>query len=131
MTGELSSLRLDKWLWAARFFKTRGLASEAVSGGHVHLNGERVKPARALRVGDELRIRKGPQEWTVVVRDLSDRRGPASRAAALYEETVASQAAREQAAEQRKLARMAAPHPTHRPDKKSRRQIIRFKTGGD
>src|SRR5574340_295217 len=93
MTAE-NKVRLDKWLWAARFFKTRSLASQAVDGGKVHCNGERVKPARAVRAGDELRIRQGPYEITVLVRALSERRGPASEAALLYEETPESVAAR-------------------------------------
>ena len=83
-------VRLDKWLWAARFFKTRALAAEAVEGGKVQVNGERPKRARPLQLGDQVRIRLGPYEHTVEVRDLSAHRGPAARAAELYEETAAS-----------------------------------------
>jgi ribosome-associated heat shock protein Hsp15 len=122
-------IRLDKWLWAARFFKTRALASEAVQGGKVHLNGNRVKPARAVHPGDELHIRRGEEEFTVRVRALSDKRGPAKQAVLLYEETEASRLAREHAAQQRRLLAAANPQPHHRPDKKSRRQIVRFKRG--
>jgi ribosome-associated heat shock protein Hsp15 len=123
-------LRLDKWLWAARFFKTRAQASEAIGGGHVHLNGERVKPARTVKVGDTLSVRKAGQEWTVVIEALSARRGPASVAQQLYTETEASRTAREQLAEQRRLETAAAPRGQGRPDKKARRQIVRFTQRG-
>ncbi|MGD8378512.1 MAG: S4 domain-containing protein [Gammaproteobacteria bacterium] len=119
-------VRLDKWLWAARFFKTRSLASEAVKGGHVHVNGARAKPARTLQAGDRLRVSKGTVVWTVVVEHLSDRRGPASVAEQLYRETADSRSAREARAEERRTARAGAPRPERRPDKKSRRQIRRF-----
>jgi ribosome-associated heat shock protein Hsp15 len=121
-----SKVRLDKWLWAARFFKTRALATEAVSGGHVHLNGARVKPARPVKVGDELTIRKGTEQFVVAVRELSERRGPASVARQLYEESPESVQAREASAQARRLAAAAAPRPEKRPDKRSRRRIIRF-----
>ena len=91
-------VRLDKWLWAARFFKTRSLATEAVSGGKVHVNDARVKPARAVQIGDTLDIRRGPYTATVVVKALSERRGPASQAVTLYEETQDSIDKREQLA---------------------------------
>ncbi len=87
---EEGRIRLDKWLWAARFFKTRALAAEAVEGGKVQVNGDRPKRARPVQVGDEVRVRLGPYEHTVSVRALSGRRGPASEAAGLYEETVES-----------------------------------------
>ena len=87
--------RIDKWLWAARFYKTRSLAAEAVAGGKVQVNGERVKRAKPLQVGDEIRIRQGPYEHHVVVRELSSQRGPAARALQLYEETAQSRSARE------------------------------------
>lgn len=122
-----NKLRIDKWLWAARFFKTRSLASQAVDGGKVHCHGERVKPARAVHVGDELRIRQGPYEITVLVRALSERRGPASEAALLYEETPESVAARAALKEQLRT------EPTFehkgRPTKRDRRHIIRFTEG--
>lgn len=122
-------IRLDKWLWAARFFKTRSLASQAVEGGKVHCNGARVKPARAVNVGDELRIRQGPFELTVIVRALSQRRGPASEAALLYEETGQSRQAREMLAEQLRAQPVPYSARKGRPTKKARRHIIRF-TGG-
>ena len=124
-------IRLDKWLWAARFFKTRSLATDAISGGHVHVNGVRGKPSRPVLIGDELRIRKGPQALTVVVKMLSANRGPAAVARELYEETEASQRARAQNAEQRRLAAMSTPRPDHRPNKRERRRIIRFTRGED
>ena len=124
--GEQEKVRLDKWLWAARFFKTRALASEAISGGHVHLNGNRVKPARAVNVGDLLSIRKGEIEFQIEVLALSTRRGPAREAVALYEESEESKEAREVYAEQRRLMAASGPAPKKRPDKRDRRRIIRF-----
>lgn len=121
-------VRLDKWLWAARFFKTRALATEAINGGHVHVNGSRVKPARVLQVGDTLEISKGASfDITVVVRELSARRGPAAAAVKLYEETPESRQRRERRAEERRLlAGGGSAAPEHRPDKRERRHIIRF-----
>lgn len=126
MNESSEKVRLDKWLWAARFFKTRSLATEAISGGKVHVNEARVKPARAVQIGDTLEIRRGPYEYKVVVRDLSDRRGPAREAVLLYEETADSIAKREDLAEQRRLRAQAAPQPERRPNKRDRRHIIRF-----
>ncbi len=126
-----NSLRADKWLWAARWFKTRALAVEALNGGKVHVNGIRVKPSRPLHVGDELRIRRSFDEYVVHVRALSARRGPAADARQLYEETAASIAAREQLAEQRKLQAPSVAHPDRRPDKRARRQIVRFTRKSD
>jgi ribosome-associated heat shock protein Hsp15 len=123
---ESGKVRLDKWLWAARFFKTRALATEAINGGHVHLNGHRPKPSRPVQTGDELTIRRGQDEYSITVRELSERRGPASVAQQLYEESEQSRAQREHLAEQRRLQVAAEPHPAKRPDKKGRRQIIRF-----
>ena len=120
-------VRLDKWLWAARFFKTRALAAEAVEGGKVQLNGDRPKRARALQVGDELRIRLGPYEHIVAVRALSDRRGPATQAAALYQETEASRRAREALAIQLKSLHSLFGPEKGRPTKKDRREIERLK----
>ena len=120
-------LRLDKWLWAARFFKTRALAAEAVEGGKVEVNGDRPKRARALSIGDELRIRLGPYEHTVRVRALSARRGPASEAAGLYEETDASRAKREELAIQLKSLHAVFGPDKGRPSKKDRRDIQRLK----
>jgi ribosome-associated heat shock protein Hsp15 len=117
-------VRVDKWLWAARFFKTRGLASEAVDGGHVEVNGKRVKPSKDVRPGDALEIVKGPLRFSVVVRGTAERRGPASLAVQLYEETPESRTARERAAEER---RYAGPPPgadrTARPTKRDRRRL--------
>ena len=119
--------RIDKWLWAARFYKTRALAAEAIAGGKVQVNGERVKRAKPLQLGDEVRIRQGPYEHQVVVRDLSDRRGPAAEAAKLYEEKPESRSARESLALQLKSIHSAFLPERGRPTKKDRREINRLK----
>jgi ribosome-associated heat shock protein Hsp15 len=120
-------MRLDKWLWAARFFKTRSLATAAVDGGHVELNGERAKPAKQIKVGDELRIRVSQTTYVVRVLGFSERRGPASAAQLLYEETPASRAEREKLAEQRRLAPSPAYEEGGRPTKRDRRDMARVK----
>jgi ribosome-associated heat shock protein Hsp15 len=121
------AVRLDKWLWAARFFKTRSLAAEAIAGGHVHLNGERAKPARQPKPGDVLRIRTISAEFEVVVLDVSDRRGSANVAQTLYRETDASAAARARAQAERALAPVFDhPDAKGRPTKKWRRQLHVF-----
>ena len=121
-------VRLDKWLWAARFFKTRSLAAEAIAGGKVTMQGDRVKPARPLQVGDEIAIRLGPYEHVVRVRALSERRGPATVAATLYEETAESLAARTKLAEQLRLAPAALVYEEKgRPTKRDRREIDRWR----
>ena len=120
-------MRLDKWLWAARFFKTRSLATAEVDAGHVELNGERAKPAKQLRVGDELRIRLHQYTFVVHVRGLSERRGPAADAQRLYEETEASRREREHLAEQRRLAPVPTYEEGGRPTKRDRRDISRVK----
>jgi ribosome-associated heat shock protein Hsp15 len=120
-------IRLDKWLWAARFFKTRALAAQAVEGGKVEVNGERPKRARALQVGDEVRVRLGPYQHTVAVLALSARRGPAVEAARLYRETEASRARREELALQLKSLHAAFGPDKGRPTKKDRREIERLK----
>jgi ribosome-associated heat shock protein Hsp15 len=120
-------VRLDKWLWATRFYKTRALASEAIAGGKVQVNGDRAKRARPVQPGDEIRIRQGPYEHHVVVRALSSRRGPASAAAELYEETPASRAAREALALQLKSLHAAFVPDKGRPTKKDRRELGRLK----
>jgi ribosome-associated heat shock protein Hsp15 len=120
-------VRLDKWLWAARFYKTRGLAVEAIEGGKVQVNGDRAKRARLLQLDDEIRLRQGPYELRVRVRMLSDRRGPASQAATLYEETAASRTARELMAAQLKAVNAAFDRERGRPTKKDRREIERLK----
>ncbi len=126
MSSASERVRIDKWLWAARFFKTRALASEAVDGGKVHVNGDRVKAARALKEGDRLEIRRGQEEFEVIVRVLSEQRGPATVAQDLYEETEASAAKREVAAEQRRALSAAMPRFEGRPDKRSRRALAKF-----
>lgn len=115
--------RIDKWLWAARFFKTRALATDAVLGGHVHLNGARVKPAKDVRAGDRLEIRIGTDTWTVDVLALADRRGPASVAATLYAETDESREAREQNRLDRRAARPLGSDLGRRPTKQDRRRL--------
>jgi ribosome-associated heat shock protein Hsp15 len=124
---EEGRVRLDKWLWAARFFKTRALAAEAVEGGKVQVNGDRPKRARPVQPGDELRIRLGPYEHVVLVRALSGRRGPAAAAAALYEETEASRMAREERSVQLKSLHSLFGPEKGRPTKKDRREIERLK----
>lgn len=120
------SVRLDKWLWAARFFKTRSLAAEAAQGGKVHVRGDRAKPARPVRIGDRLEIRRGPHEWVVTVKGLSMKRGPASEAALLYEETEES--ARKRNAARAEVRAEGAPFRERggRPTKKDRRDRARF-----
>ncbi len=119
-------VRIDKWLWAARFFKTRSLAAKAVSGGHVHVNSQRIKPSRLLQVGDELQIRRGWTEFVVIGQELSRRRGPAPVARTLYQETEDSLLQRERGAEQRRMERISQPRPDRRPDKRDRRKIRKF-----
>jgi ribosome-associated heat shock protein Hsp15 len=124
-------VRVDKWLWAARFFKTRSMAREAILGGKIQLNDNRVKPGRQLAVGDRLRIRKGEQEFLISVLELSSRRGPAPVAQGLYAEDPDSIQRREAQAEERRLQRQARSQRVRRPDKKQRRQIIRFRQDRD
>jgi ribosome-associated heat shock protein Hsp15 len=127
-SGGPGRVRIDKWLWAARFFKTRSLAAEAIAGGKVMVAGERVKPAKMLQAGDEVRVRLGPYEHVVIVERLSERRGPATVAATLYEETAASRAARERLAEQLKMAPAAFVYEEKgRPTKRDRRELDRFR----
>jgi len=120
-------VRLDKWLWAARFFKTRSLAADAIEGGKVEVNGDRAKRAKQVGAGDEVRVRIGAFEHVVQVRDVSERRGPATEAATLYEETAASVKAREALALQLRAANAAYGHDEGRPTKKDRREIQRFR----
>jgi ribosome-associated heat shock protein Hsp15 len=126
MSDDKTGVRLDKWLWAARFYKTRAQAVEAINGGHVHLNGNRPKPARGVQCGDELVIRKAGIEFVITVTGLSEQRGPAPVAQQLYQEHEDSRARRESLAEERRLAAAAGVLPARRPDKRGRRQIIRF-----
>lgn len=121
-------VRLDKWLWAARFFKTRSLAAEGIAGGKVTVNDERVKPARNVQAGDLVSVRIGPYQHSVLVRAVSERRGPASAAAELYEETDASRAARERLAEQLRMAPAAFVYEEKgRPTKRDRRDLERLR----
>jgi ribosome-associated heat shock protein Hsp15 len=121
------NVRVDKWLWAARFFKTRSLATEAVDGGKVDVNGARVKPAKLIGPGDEVRVRVGPTLYVVHVKDTAERRGPASAARELYDETPDSVASRERAAEQHRLAATTFDFDDGRPTKKDRRDLRRIK----
>jgi ribosome-associated heat shock protein Hsp15 len=120
-------VRLDKWLWAARFFKTRSLASQAIAGGKVEVNGDRAKRSKILQIGDEVRVRQGPFEHRVLVRALSEHRGPASIAVTLYQETAASVKAREVLAAQLKMARVPRFEGKGRPTKRNRRDLERFR----
>lgn len=122
-------VRLDKWLWAARFFKTRALSVAAIDGGKVKVNGERVKRAKLIQTGDSIQIRLGPYEHLVSVRGLSDRRGPAPDAATLYEETAESIAIRERTALQLKAAHGLFVETSARPTKRDRRRLERFRRG--
>ena len=124
-------MRIDKWLWAARFFKSRGQAQTAVVGGKVKLRGERVKPAKEIVVGDELSIRIGDYEWVVTVKGLSERRGPAAVAVKLYEESEESRARRMAQIADRKAQGSVFGERKGRPTKRERRQIIRFRAGGE
>jgi len=126
MAEQEAKVRLDKWLWAARFYKTRALASEAVNGGKVHLQGNRIKAARAVKLDDCFEIQRGYERFEVIVTGLSERRGSATEAQQLYRETEASQTRRADEAEKRKLAALSRPRSERRPDKKQRRQIHRF-----
>lgn len=132
ITDQDKKIRIDKWLWAARFFRVRATASQAVAGGHVYVNGERAKPSRAVKAGDELRITRGNEEFVVVVTGLHDRRGPATLARTLYEETAASSEARQKALAQRRLMAATNPvDPARRPGKRDRRLIRKFIRGSD
>lgn len=124
-------VRIDKWLWAARFFRTRALAREAIKGGKVQIEGVRVKPGRTLSVGDTLAIRRGEDEYVITVEDLGDRRVSAALALDKYTEDPDAKARREAAAEQRKLDYQARRDRQRRPDKRQRREIIRFTKGSE
>ena len=126
----MTSMRIDKWLWAARFFKTRALSAKACDLGRIHSNGHEAKPARDVRVGDLLRIKNEGGEFEIEVLALSEMRGPAAVAQTLYRETEASKEARLKAAAERKAMQEFAPLPEHRPTKRDRRRIIQFRGGG-
>ena len=120
-------VRIDKWLWAARFFKTRSMASKAVSGGRVHLNGARVKSARSVNIGDEVRIHRNEEEFVVMVLQLAEKRGPAKVAQTLYEESPESIQARDEHRQTRRLLAQSRPTaPVKRPGKRDRRKIRSF-----
>jgi len=129
--SELTSIRIDKWLWTARFFKTRKLAAEAVSGGKVHFNGQRCKPAKEVSPGVQLTITKGAYQWQLRVLAINSHRRPAKEAALLYQESADSLQARQAQALIEKQQRMLLSHSEreYRPNKKQRRQIHRFKQG--
>ena len=121
-------IRLDKWLWAARFYKTRALATDAIKGGKIHLNGQRFKPSHNAEVGHTIRIKKESIEQTIIIKELSGRRGPATVAQTLYEETQESLELREKRTQERKAVFAGMPqHTVRRPSKKDRRKIIQFK----
>ncbi|MFD2631848.1 ribosome-associated heat shock protein Hsp15 [Idiomarina piscisalsi] len=122
-----TGVRLDKWLWAARFYKTRALAREMVQSGKVHYDGQRSKPSKVVQVGAIIKLRQGFDSKEVEVLELSEQRRGAPEAQLLYRETEESLAKREENAEARKLNALYNPHPDGRPDKKQRRQLIRFK----
>ena len=124
-------VRLDKWLWAARFYKTRSIAREMIEGGKVHYNGQRSKPSKLVERDAELTLRQGNEERTVVIAEISEQRRPASEAQLLYRETEASIEKREKVALARKMNALTMPHPARRPDKKERRDLMKFKLSGD
>jgi len=121
------AVRLDKWLWAARFFKTRRLASGAIKGGKVEVDGQRAKPAKEVRLGQTVTVTKGVYEFTVTVNGLSDQRGPATQAQRLYTETEESAARRERVRAQQKMVAASVPKTQGRPDRRERRKLAHFK----
>ena len=125
-----ADVRVDKWLWAARFFKTRSLAAEAVSGGKIEINGERAKSSRVVRIGDKVGIRRGPYKWTIIDQNVSRLRGSAPQAQQLYEETEESRRQREAAMAQLRFERSPELDVPGRPSKKDRRAIQRFTKRG-
>ncbi|HAT1577704.1 TPA: ribosome-associated heat shock protein Hsp15 [Raoultella ornithinolytica] len=125
----VEAVRLDKWLWAARIYKTRALAREMIEGGKVHYNGQRSKPGKIVEPGATLTLRQGNDERILLVKGITEQRRPASEAVALYEETPESIEKREKMALARKMNALTMPHPDRRPDKKERRDLMRFKHG--
>lgn len=124
-------VRLDKWLWAARFYKTRAIAREMVEGGKVHYNGQRSKPSKIVELNAMLTLRQGNDEKTVKVLAITEQRRPATDASQLYEETAESITKREKVALARKMNALTMPHPDRRPNKKERRDLMKFKHGGN
>lgn len=127
MSSQTLSVRLDKWLWAARFYKTRSIARSMVEGGKVHYNDQRTKPSKIVELGAQIRLRQGNEEKTVIVEKISDQRRGAPEAQTLYTETQASMQKREENAQKHKLNALYSPSPERRPDKKQRRNLIKFK----
>ncbi len=127
----MESVRIDRWLWAARFFKTRSLAKAAIDGGKVHLNGQRTKPAKEIQIGHELKIRRGDIEQVIIIEQLSDKRGPASIAQTLYRETEDSIETRESLRAHNRMLRAGLTIPREKPDKKARRELRRLKAMDD
>lgn len=123
------AVRLDKWLWAARFYKTRALARDMIDGGKVHYNGQRGKPSKIVELNAEIKLRQGNEERTVIVLALTSQRRGADEAQQMYQETEASIVNREKVALARKMNALTMPHPDRRPDKKERRDLIKFKFG--
>jgi ribosome-associated heat shock protein Hsp15 len=123
------AVRLDKWLWAARFYKTRALAREMIEGGKVHYNGQRSKPGKVVELNAVLTLRQGNDDRTVLIVGISEQRRPANEASTLYEETQESIEKREKVALARKMNALTMPHPDRRPDKKERRDLMKFKHG--
>ena len=126
----MTGVRMDKWLWAARFFKTRALASKACDLGRIRSNGVEAKPARDVRIGDMLHVKNEGGDFEIEVLELSEMRGPAEVAQKLYRETEPSKVARMKLAEERKAMQQFAPVPARRPSKRDRRRIIRFRGDG-
>lgn len=125
------AVRLDKWLWAARFYKTRSTAREMIEGGKVHYNGQRTRPGKIVEHLAELTLRQGNDERTVIVHAVSDQRRPATEAQKMYSETAESIEKREKTAQVHKMNALSMPHPDRRPHKKERRELLKFKHAGD
>ncbi|GAB1440253.1 ribosome-associated heat shock protein Hsp15 [Providencia sp.] len=123
----VESVRLDKWLWAARFYKTRSIAREMIDGGKVHYNGQRTKPGKIVELQATVKLRQGSDERTVEIIEISSQRRGAPEAQLLYRETVESISQREKLAQARKMNALTMPHPQRRPDKKERRTLLKFK----
>lgn len=124
--NEINSLRVDKWLWVARFFKTRSLASDAIKGGKININGQKAKPSKNILINDQLKVKKGLFVYEITVKGLSRHRGPASEAVKLYEESEESLGSRQKITEQLKAESAIRPTTPGRPSKRDRRNIIRF-----
>jgi len=126
-SDDLQPVRLDRWLWAARYYKTRSLAKQAIDGGKVHLNGQRSKPSRAVHIGDEVSVSKGTEKFQLTVLQLAEKRGPATVAQKLYQELEESIKKRTETAEMRKIQHRSEYASNGKPDKRQRRKIHQFK----